>query len=311
MKAHLKMKNCKNLAALLAILLGVAIPTSVVAQSSNPESRIQYLRLNGAVQSLGVADITQTGVAHKRGDYNEFSTDFDMNVHVEGQTTAALELGYGVSMGQEIFHLNDWHFVGEVELQWGHSKLSSSLVNPENEIVSHIVGDSGDQVIEFVNDHYGKGHHRFANIMQLNRLTAGLNVLAIKKISDKSEVLFGYGRLFSMTQMTAAVSMQTSPANDPPGHETTTDLEGGAVNHFNTRTYASCQINGHQFQLGWRHSIYSGLMLSLQYQLSLMGSSDYTFGSTHYLDHVPTDQWNYQMGSMAIQGLNLGLAFKL
>lgn len=300
-----------RLAAVVAVLLRTFSPSTLFAQSAEHESKTQYVRFYGTAQLLGAIDVTQSGVAHKRGDYNEFSTDFDMNVHVAGQTSKATELGYGIAIGQEFIRFNDWHIVGEVDLQWGQSNSSSTLVNPEDEIVSHVVGDSGEQVIEFVNDHYGKGHHRFANTMQMNRFNAGLNLLAMKSISEQSELFFGYGRQFSMIQMSDALCLQTSPANDPPGHETTADLDGGAVNHFNTRNYANGQSKGHQFRLGLRHSIHPGLMISVQYQLTLMGSSNYTFGSTHYLDHVPTSQWNYQMAEHALQGLNVGLVFNM
>lgn len=162
-----------------------------------------------------------------------------------------------------------------------------------------------------VEEHYGAGHHVFANSMKLSSWNAAASLTLSYALSEKISLNGGLGVGFSAVTLKEAESKQSSPAPADPGFETTKDNNGGIVNHFNSRSIASCNVPFGQFRIGANFQLTNKLALTLEARSMLQGKGTYNFGSTIYSDHAPTNNWVYTIDKGYTQTLSMGLRISL
>ena len=91
-----------------------------------------------------------------------------------------------------------------------------------------------------------------------------------------------------MENMSNASSIQRSPASDGADCEIT-NTTGGCVNHFNSNNKRNDFALAAQLKLGLRTDIDKNWSTFAEYRYLWVDSNDYTFGSTVYADHFPTN----------------------
>jgi hypothetical protein len=285
------------------------LPSTFFAQTDANPSK-SYIQVYGGWGLQGAVNTEQVGVAHKRGDFNEFDTDFDLHVKVNGSSDRANFYTVGLVMGQ-VWAKNERRFNPgfELDLSRTYSQHNSTLVNDANEEVHNINGDNEAEVIEFVEEHYGAGHHRFANTMNMESWNVAGNFTLTTQITQKSSIHAGFGFGFSNVLLNDAQCLQTSPAHSPPGYETTVDNGGGAVNHFNSQPNSSSMLIFGQARIGTKIEISNKIAFVADSRFFYRGEGDFIFGSTIYTDHAPTNHWKYSMGSGTGMMVNAGLMF--
>lgn len=285
----------------------VLTPFTMVAQDNGVKA-VSYINPYAGGVYTGSVKTEQLGTAHKRGNYNAFSTDFDLNVDVDGTSETSTGYTFGVSYGT-IWTKKDRVLNTGIELDIFNTRSahSSILANPMNEEISNVVGPNKDSVEAFVEEHYGAGLHRFSNKMTMSSWNAAGNVVFAITASPRVSFNTAFGLGFSALTLKNAESLQISPANAIPGYETTIDNGGGAVNHFNTNTTASKNLLFGQLRFGTRIQASAKTAVSIDVRGTYRGAGEFTFGSTKYTDHAPTDNWNYIIGRHANLMFTAGL----
>ena len=276
------------------------------------KSSSSFFDITGGFGVSTPMQFTQIGTAHKRGDFNAFDTDFDLNVLVKGKCNAVTN--YGVNISSNHLRQNQegkWSFGGGLDFSYNQSKILVELANESAEVVSNINGPNGIEVIDFVNEHYSAHHHIFENEMELNSYSTNVKIILQKSLSERTSIQTSIGAGVSVLQAKNAISRQLSPSATPPGFETTVDENGGAVNHFNGKNNAIGIANNLNFEIGVSQKIKNNLSLIAKGIAARTGNSNFTFGSTQYSDHPPTDAWSLNLDSYFRFNLSLGLQFKM
>lgn len=242
------------------------------------------------------SNTTQTGTAHKRGNYNAFNTDFDLLVNVSGESESSIGTTYGINYG------TTWNKTGsklnsgfEIDVFQTSNKHESELSNTNDEQIGNVVGANLDSVSEFVKEHYGAGHHEFANSMTIKSTNFIGSYRFSYNFNPKFAIHSSIGLGISSIQLKDAISLQMHPAAADPGYETTKDNGGGAVNHFNSNNTAYCNTTLGKFKICSQLKLTSKLNWTVDLSATYRGNGDFTFGSTKYTDHAPTDNWNYSI----------------
>ena len=289
----------------------ILVPFSILAQD-NLTSMSTYITPYGGVVLQGVINTHQTGIAHKRGNFNAFGTDFDLQVNVKGESERSMGYTYGLSYGSV------WNKEGrklnpgfEIDLFYNNVLHKSKFSNPSTEVVTNVVGPNLDSVLDFVEEHYNAGHHKFSNTMTMNSWNAAVNLTLSYDFSPKISVNGALGVGFSSATLKNAESLQSSPAPLDPGYETTIDNGGGIVNHFNSKQNASNNVMFGQFRLGAKIKLVNNLALQIDARGIYTGESKFIFGSTKYTDHAPTDNWTYTIDKSVKYMITTGLCFYL
>lgn len=289
----------------------VLVPFSLSAQD-HVTSVSTYIAPYGGATFQGVTNVEQTGTAHKRGSYNEFGTDFDLQVQVKGKSKSTMGYTYGFTYG------NVWNKKGrkwnpgfEIDIFHNNAPHKSELSNPNTEEVSNLVGPNGNSVLAFVEEHYGAGHHKFSNTMTMESWNAAANLTLWHDFSPKFSVNGGLGAGFTAVTLKEAESLQSSPAPADPGYETTREKGGGIVNHFNSQPNASHNLMFGQFRLSSKFQLVQNVALRMDARGMYGGESTFIFGSTKYIDHAPTDNWTYAIDRGVTYTITLGLCVYL
>jgi opacity protein-like surface antigen len=81
------------------------------------------------------------------------------------------------------------------------------------------------------------------------------------------------------------------------------------VNHFNSDRSEFTSLFATQAKAGLRYRFFKHYRLSAEYRFIYLTSSNFTFGSTSYPNHVPTSPWMVKLGGLAYNGLTLGFDF--
>lgn len=283
------------------------MPFAVMSQTGKTTVQVY-----GGYGILGSMTTEQTGAAHKRGDFNAFQTDFDLDVRVTGKTGSANFLTTGLSMGHvwtkegrkvsPLFDLDINHTTG---------KFSSDLANPAAEQVINVNGPKGDSVRMFVAEHYSTGHHTFTNTADMATWNATANIGAAYALNEKLSLSLSLGLGFTSMTLKNASSIQTAPASPAKGYESTKDLDGDAVNHLNSQTVATSTALLTQVRLGANYKLTEKLAITFDARTAMKGAGTFNFGSTVYSDHPPTNNWLFKTGNSTNILLNLGLAITL
>jgi hypothetical protein len=301
------MKNFIYSTALLLIAQFGFAQNSIQSNSMQP-----YIQINTGIGKFDGINFEQIGVAHKRGDFNAFDTDFDLNVLVNGTSSDANAFGFGFSTGYIKTNSNKkWSTGIGLNLNYSKASLTTNLANENNEVVSNINGPNGAEVIEFVDHHYGAGQHIFENKFDFCSYTTSLDLSIIKTFAERTSFHATLGLGLTYLEANNAMSMQLSPAAATPGYETTIDEDGGAVNHFNGNNHAGDLTQSFTGKLGITHPIQEKLMLLLEIQTTRIGAADFNFGSTQYSDHPPTNHWELHKSAHNAHQLSLGFRFVL
>lgn len=289
----------------------VLAPFSLAAQN-NVSPMSTYVTPYGGVLLQNSAEVSQFGTAHKRGNYNAFDTDFDLQVNVKGESKRSLGSTYGLTYGSV---WNDegrkWNPGFEVDLFYTHASHESSLANEDAEEVTNVSGPNGDSVLVFVEEHYAAGHHTFSNSMTQASWNAALNLTLTYNLSSSISVVGACGVGFTAITLAEAESLQSSPAPTDPGFETTTDNGGDVVNHFNSVPQAADNSLFGQLRLGANVQLAQNLALRFDARALFVGTSEFNFGSTRYTDHAPTDNWMYTIDRGVAQSIAVGLCYTL
>ena len=289
----------------------VLVPFSLLAQD-NVTSMSTHITPYGGAVLQGVINTGQTGIAHKRGNYNEFGTDFDLQVKVKGESKSTVGYTYGLTYGSV------WNKQGrklnpgfEIDLFYNNASHKSKLSNPSTEEVTNVFGPNRDSVLALIKEHYDAGHHKFSNTMTMNSWNAAANLTLSYNFSSKISINGALGVGFTAAKLKNAESLQSSPAPVDPGYETTIDNGGIIVNHFNTQPNASNNLMFSQFRLGTKIQLVKNLALRIDARGMYMGESKFIFGSTKYTDHAPTDNWTYIIDKSVIYMITAGLCVYL
>ena len=290
----------------------VLVPFSLFAQNNVTTSMSTYITPYGGLVLQGVINTEQTGTAHKRGNYNMFGTDFDLQVKVKGERKSTMGYTYGLTYGslwnKEGRKLNPGF---EIDLFHNNASHKSKLSNPSTEEVTNVFGPNRDSVLALIKEHYDAGHHKFSNTMTMNSWNAAANLTLSYNFSSKISINGALGVGFTAAKLKKAESLQSSPAPVDPGYETTTDNGGGLVNHFNSQPNASNNLMFGQFRLGTKIQLMKNLALRIDARGMFMGESNFIFGSTKYTDHAPTDNWTYMIDKSVTYMITTGLCVYL
>ncbi len=294
----------KSTTAITAILL-----LSKIGFAQNSISTTQsYLQIQTGVGLHTGINFQQLGVAHKRGDFNEFDTDFDLNVNVKGKSEMATSYGFSASAGQlKINKEKKWNLLVGMNFNFNKAEILTTLANENNEIVSNINGANGAEVIDFVNEHYGTHHHIFENEFALYSYSTNAEIGFTKSLDEKTSIQTTAGFGVTLLDAKNAISRQMSPASTPPGFETTADEDGGAVNHFNGNNRAAGITNNITWKFGATRQLNSNLSLVIEGSSARFGKTTFNFGSTQYSDHAPTNHWKVEKDAHLNFQLSIGL----
>ena len=296
--------NKKIIASLL-----MAIGVSAFNLAYADEGRGIYVGAFGGVGRSDNQDVEQTGVAHKRGDYAVSGyADFDLKVDVKGKAKRDTSGLGGVHVGYE------WATTSfkvkpavELELMYMSSKQESDLANPNTEVISNIGTISGGHAdpTDLVAEHYAGGEHRFRNSMDMNMGLLMVNGLMTYDSESIFKPYVGAGVGLALINMNSAVSYQTNPSG--PIEQTSDTHEN--VNHFNSKTHSTDYAFAGQLKLGVRAEITKNVYAFAEYRYLYVSSTDYTFGSTVYTGHAPTDNWNVKNESMGLHNGLVGVEY--
>ena len=292
-------------------LVFVLAPFLLSAQD-NGTNMSTYLSPYAGVTFQGVVNTKQTGTAHLRGNFNVFSTDFDLQVIVTGESASTMGYTYGFTSGsvwkKEGRKLNPGF---EIDVFQNSSAHESKLSNPNTEVVANVVGPNRDSVLSLVGQYYGAGKHTFSNTMTMNSWNAAVNLTLSYDFSSKISVNGALGAGFTAVTLKNGVSLQSGPAPADPGFEATTDNGGGVVNHFNSQPNASDNLMFGLLRLGTKIELVENVALRIDARGMYMGESTFVFGSTVYTDHAPTDNWTYMIDKGITYAITVGLRVSL
>jgi hypothetical protein len=131
--------------------------------------------------------------------------------------------------------------------------------------------------------------------MTRNSWNAATNFTLSYDISSKISVNGALGVGFAAISLKEAESLQVSPASANAEYETTNENGGGPVNHFNSQPNASNNLMTAQFRLGTKIQLTKKAALKIDARGIYQERGNFTFGSTQYTDHAPTDNWSYMI----------------
>jgi opacity protein-like surface antigen len=114
--------------------------------------------------------------------------------------------------------------------------------------------------------------------------------------NDYISPYIGFGVGVGFVSIHGANSLQVEP------------LEAG-INHFNSDASDFNTIFATQAKAGLRYRFLKHYRLSAEYRFFYLTSSDFTFGSVDYPDHVPSTPWTVRLNGMRYNTCTLGIDF--
>lgn len=292
-----------------AILAGCAVLGAATAHAE--EARGFYVGGFGGVGRSDDQHVEQTGVAHKRGNFNHGYPDFDLKVDVDGKVEHETASLFGFHSGYEwAIPSTSLNAAFELEGVYYKANQRSALENPATELLSNVVPYAGQlhtsqDLAALVEEEYGAGEHRFANTMDMKMGLFMANGVLSKSVGSKMTPYIGAGVGLAAIEMKNAVSHQTNPSGP-------IELAGGEqVNHFNSKDHATALTFAAQGKAGVRYALTNRISVFGEYRYIRVSHSDFTFGSTVYAEHSPTDNWNLHNGTMNLHNALVGIDFAL
>lgn len=83
------------------------------------------------------------------------------------------------------------------------------------------------------------------------------------------------------------------------------------INHFNANPNASNWASAAQVKAGLRINVTEHWRLLAEYRLLCLSSTNYTFGQTKYVTHVPTTRWNVNLSNMVYNMGGVGVEYSM
>ena len=280
-----------------------------------------YIGAFGGIGSTSGHAVEQSGIAHKgyahHGDY--FS--YDLGVDVTGDNQHETNATFGGQIGYEWNTHSAISPAIEIEGAYLSANQRSDLVNPDDDSVSNIQVTAGGVPVavhdpielaevkaHVLDTPLSAGNHTFANSGKMQVALFSLNGVLTYKTGSKLKPYVGAGVGLAFVNMRDAVSQQTGPG----GTETGQVSVGGAVvpiNHFNSRDRASDITFAVQAKAGVRYQLSNRVSLFAEYRLIRLASTEYTYGSTVYYTHAPTDNWIVKNGAMNLHNGLVGIRY--
>ena len=270
-----------------------------------------YLGIVGGVGSTGGQGVEQTGVAHKQGSFNGGFPDFDLKVDVDGSVERSRAGVFGFHSGFRWKTASSLKPAIEIEGLYHVGSQESALQNPDTEVLANIVEWSGQTysakyLRTNISDHYGPDEHRFANSMQVRTTLGMINGVVSYDRGARLKPYLGGGVGLAVIQMKDGVSLQTSPLNSSSPFEID-PVSKSDVNHFNSQPDASDVALAVQAKAGLRSHLTSHVSAFAEYRLIHVNESNFTFGSTSYVGHSPTDHWNLTSAALNLHNAVVGI----
>ena len=269
---------------------------------------------NQSVEQLGIA---HQGFTHNRSDHPSEYYTYDLLVDVDGTNQSKTATVFGGQIGYEWNTGSAFKPAIEVEGVYLSANQRSNLVNLQDDGVTNIkVIQNGvpsrvtDRItLNMVVNHVletplSAGHHTFTDTSKMKVTLFTLNGVVTYDTGSKLKPYAGAGAGLALVNMRDAVSLQTGPGANP-------ELDAGTpVNHFNSRDNAKDITLAVQAKAGVRYQVTKSLSLFAEYRFIRLSSTEYSFGSTVYPGHAPTDNWGVKNGSMNLHnglvGVRLG-----
>ncbi len=298
-----------NKIAMKSLLLAAGIACAASVAQAADTGRGIYVGAFGGLGRTDNQDVQQTGVAHKRGDYALAGfSDFDLKVDVKGSVKRNTSTLAGAHVGYE-WAVPASKFKAAIELEglYLDADQKSNLENPLTEVVANtdVEAESYSHLLEAVNEHYGAGEHRFKNSLNMNATLFLANGVATYDTGTQFEPYIGAGVGIALVNMKDAVSNQTNPSGPI---ELTSDTHE-EVNHFNSKTHASDYAFAAQMKVGVRTKLTDRISAFAEYRYVHVNATQFTFGSTSYVGHSPTDNWNVNNGAMNLHNGVIGVEY--
>ena len=280
-----------------------------------------YVGVFGGVGSTSGQAVEQTGTAHKGFTEDDHYFTYDLGVDVTGTNQHKSGTTFGGQIGYEWKTSSAISPALEIEGSYLSAGQRSDLVNHDDDSVSNVKVTTGgaptpvtDQdELHMVSEHVlntplSAGNHTFANSAKMRVALFTLNGVLTYKTGSKLKPYIGAGVGLAMVDMRNAVSLQTGPG----GTETGRVAAGGDVveiNHFNSRDHANDLTFAVQVKGGVRYQVSKRVSLFAEYRLVHLATTAFTYGSTVYSTHAPTNNWVVQNGAMNLSNGLVGIRY--
>lgn len=275
-----------------------------------------YVGAFGGVGRTANQSVEQLGTAHKDFTDEETYYRYDLPVDQDGHNQRDTSTIFGGQIGYEFSSGSSFKPAIEVEGLYLSANQKANLANPDDEVsgnfsyVNHLGVNTPLADVDVPEHvfHHGvleAGTHTFHNTSKMKVGLFMLNGVINFDRGSKFVPYVGAGIGMSLVHQDKAVALQTGPGTNPEfssaAHE--------AVNHFNSKDHASDFAFAMQVKAGLNYKLTDKTSLFVEYRYINLASTEYTFGSTIYPDHAPTDAWVVKNGSMGLHNALVGVRF--
>lgn len=280
-----------------------------------------YIGAFGGIGSTAGQSVEQTGTAHKGFTHDGDYYSYDLGVDVTGNNQHKSSATFGGQIGYEWNTHSAIRPALEIEGSYLSANQRSNLVNRSDDSVANVKVTAGgnpvhvtdEAELDMVRTHVldtplSAGNHTFTDTAKMKVALFTINGVLTYNTSAKLKPYVGAGVGLAFVNMRDAVSQQTGPG----GVETGQVTAGGAVvpiNHFNSRDHASDIAFAVQAKAGIRYQLSKRFSLFAEYRLIRLASTEYTYGSTVYATHAPTDAWGVKHGAMNLSNGLVGIRY--
>lgn len=273
-----------RLTALLALVSLSAMNSSLMAwggdccESSPSCNRFYIGAFGGGIYSES-DKISQFGTAF----FSEIDSIGPLPIIAEGSLNKTSTGFGGVQIGYEWSNpgCSGWSFApaGELEAFYFRHNRDGHLIN---------------QTV------VGLPEHDFADSFHMNSTVILANIV----LAINSDCLFGFSPYVGGGIGAARISLDkaTSFQVDPVEAD---------INHFNSRRDDSSWAFAAQVKAGLRYNFCRLFHVFAEYRYLYVDDSNYIFGSTNYLTHVPTSPWNVKLKNTHYNAFAIGVQFDL
>ena len=295
-------------------LKGLALASAAFAVVGSAHAEGLYVGAFGGFGRTDNQSVEQLGTAHKGYTHEDVYHAYDLPVDQDGKNNSKSSTVFGGQLGYEFAAAGSIKPAIEVEGIYLSADQSASLANPDDEIPTNIseiidgvkssVTDAEDLAAVEEHGTLAAGVHTFGNTSKLKVGLFMLNGVVNFDRGSKLVPYVGAGVGMAVLHQDQAVSLQTGP-----GGVEQSAAAGEAVNHLNSKDHATDFAFAAQAKAGVRYQLTAKTSLFVEYRYINLAATEYTFGSTVYADHAPTDAWIVKNGSMSLHNALVGIRF--
>jgi len=278
-----KLFSKNRLSTLVALLLLNSMNSSLVASECCDPcgcNRTYVGIFTGEIYS------NSTGVSQMGTAFFTEAQGGPLAVFAEGHTKKTSSRFSGVTIGYELSQCprtigcSNWSLVPavEVEAYWYNHTKKGHLINSTDRLPEHDFVDSF---------HMDMGVYLANAVFSLKNCCLG-----------RFTPYIGGGIGATRISITHADSYQTSPPEQ-------------YINHFNSKKSDSSWAFAAQGKAGLRYNLCKSFQIYGEYRYLFVDTSNYIFGSTAYLTHVPTSPWNVKVKRNHYNAFTVGIQFDL